>query len=188
MNAAFVIMLLLSMALSALRGGMGALAQALAQAGDAALSTALSLCGGFMFFGGLIALFERAGLSALLARAMRRPLAWLLGRDTAPETLEAAAMNLSANMLGLGNAATPLGLKAGRLMNAAGDMRASSALCMFLVINATSVQLFPSTVVALRYAAGSENATAIVWPSLAASCVSTAVGIALCKLLERRKR
>ena len=102
--------------------------------------------------------------------------------------MEAITLNLSANMLGIGNAATPMGMRAARLLTPTAASTPSPALCMLLVINATSVQLLPSSVIALRNAAGSGMADAVVLPGLAASAVSTAVGIALCKLLQKREK
>ena len=93
-------------------------------------------------------------------------------------------MNLTANLLGLGNAATPMGIEAARRMGK-GNGTASNALCLFLVINASSVQIFPASVIALRAAAGSADPARIVLPALIATGVSTIVGIASCKCAER---
>ena len=99
-------------------------------------------------------------------------------------------MNMTANLLGLGNAATPMGLRAMRLLaeeESAGDA-ATDAMCMFLVINASSLQLFPSTVISLRAAAGSASPASIVLPSLFSTAISTAVGVLACALLSRLTR
>ena len=91
-------------------------------------------------------------------------------------------------MLGLGNAATPAGLRAMRLLRdeeRAGDA-ATDAMCMFLVLNASSLQLFPSTVVSLRAAAGAANPASIVLPTLCATAVSTLTGGLACAALARR--
>ena len=98
-------------------------------------------------------------------------------------------MNLSMNMLGLGNAATPQGMEAMRLM----EEERKKAPCvehdmyMLLILNATSIQLSPTTVLALRAAAGSADAGAIVLPSLVCTAVSTAVGAVLGLICRRRR-
>lgn len=188
MNAAFLIMVLSAFVYAALHGNLSALGGAAIQAGGDALQTALSMLGGFMLFGGIIKLLERAGAVNALVRCLKRPLKRLFGLQASDEALGAVAMNLSANMLGMGNAATPMGLRAARLLQPQNQQRASAALCMLLVINATSVQVCPSTVVALRYAAGSAAPECIVLPTLLASAASTLVGVVCCFLVERKKQ
>jgi len=117
-------------------------------------------------------------LSRLLSPGLQR----LMGPSLPDTALDYVTMNLTANMLGLGNAATPMGMKAAQAM-AQGET-ATNALCLFLVINASSVQLLPSTVISLRAAAGSASPGAIVLPTLAATLVSTLAGILSCKLWE----
>ena len=103
----------------------------------------------------------------------------------APDALEPVLLNLSANLLGMGNAATPMGIEAARRMGGSSG-GASNALCLFLVINSSSVQLLPATVIALRAAEGSADPGCITLPALAATAISTAVGIAACKIAEAR--
>ncbi|MCL2544775.1 MAG: hypothetical protein FWE77_02520 [Clostridia bacterium] len=155
-----------------------------------AVSLALRLAGGFAFWNGLIAILEDSGLARSLARSLAKPLARLFpGVPMAGEAGQAMAMNLVANLLGLGNAATPEGLKAMRLLGKEKqDGVATDAMCMFLVINASSVQLLPTSVIALRAAAGSAAPASILLPTLLATAVSTAVGIAACTLLAGRGR
>lgn len=147
------------------------------------LETGAGLAGGFCVFCGLMNLLDASGMVEKVGRLLRRPLGWLLGPGQ-EEALPYVTMNLAANMLGLGNAATPLGLQAARRL-AAGE-RASNALCMFLVINASSVQLFPSTVIALRQLHGAARPEAVVLPALGASALSTLCGIWLCKRMEKK--
>lgn len=99
-------------------------------------------------------------------------------------------MNLSANMLGLGNAATPMGIKAMNQLSLENGNRdtANRAMCMFLVINASSVQLFPGTVITLRMVMHSQNPGAVILPTLIATAASSAAGIACCLLLQGRGR
>lgn len=102
----------------------------------------------------------------------------------------AMVMNMAANMMGLGNAATPLGLKAMEELQKLNQYkdRASNAMCTFLVINTSSIQLIPTTVIALRMSTGSSNPTEIIGTSLIATTVSTVVGLISVKLLEKGGR
>lgn len=152
-----------------------------------AVSLSIRLAGGFALWNGMLAILEKSGALRALTRALSPVLRCLFrGVPADSPAQEAMAMNMAANMLGLGNAATPMGLRAMRLLPREADAaRASDAMCMFLVVNASSIQLFPSSVIALRAAAGSAEPASIVLPSLLATTVSTAVGIAACKALER---
>jgi spore maturation protein A len=131
---------------------------------------------------------EESGLVAKVASAVR-PLTTRLFPDVPPDhpAMGAMVMNISANMLGLSNAATPLGLKAmeelNKLSTKAGT--ATDAMCTFLVINTSSVQLIPATVIALRSAAGSNNPTEILGPVIVATTVNTVVGIITVRLLSK---
>lgn len=157
---------------------------ALLQGGQEAVKTAFSLAGSFGIFCGLMNILSRSGVLHFLTRFLKKPLRFLLGEGK-EKALPHVAMNLAANMLGLGNAATPAGLKAAKLL-AEGE-RAGHALCMFLVINASSVQLIPTTVVALRAAHGAANPEAVILPGLLSTALSTLVGILSCKWMERRR-
>lgn len=188
MNAVFCIMIAAAFGYAAIGGNLDAVAHAAVQAGGDALQTALGLLGGFMLFGGVMKLLEEAGTVRALVCWLKRPLRWVFGSQAGEDALGATALNLSANMLGMGNAATPMGLRAARLLQPAGQIAASAPLCMLLVINATSVQLYPSSVIAMRYAAGSAAPETIVLPTLVASTSATAVGMAVCWLCERKRR
>ena len=188
MNAVFCIMIAAAFGYAAIGGNLDAVARAALQAGGDALQTVLGLLGGFMLFGGVMKLLEEAGTVRALVRWLKRPLRWVFGSQAGEDALGATALNLSANMLGMVNAATPMGLRAARLLQPAGQIAASAPLCMLLVINATSVQLYPSSVIAMRYAAGSAAPETIVLPTLVASTSATAVGMAVCWLCERKRR
>ena len=171
----------------------GEISGTLLRAAMEAVSLAIRLAGGFAFWSGLIAIVEDSGLARSLARLLAKLVARLFpGVSTAGnagEVREAIAMNLTANLLGLGNAATPAGLKAMRLLGQGEHSgTATDAMCMFLVLNASSVQLLPTGVIALRAAAGSAAPASILLPTLLATAVSTTVGVASCLLLARRRR
>ena len=160
-------------------------ASAMLDGAGEAVQTALALAGAYGFFCGMLGIVRKAGTAERMGRALSPLLVQLFGSGLPPEALEPVTMNLTANLLGLGNAATPMGIEAARRMaGKAGE--ASDALCLFLVINASSVQLLPTTVIALRAAAGSVSPGCVALPTLAATAVSTAVGILCCKGMEKR--
>ena len=153
-----------------------------------AISLAMKLAGGFALWSGMLHIVEKSGAIRGLTRILSPALSKLFPDVTDENPArEAMAMNMAANMLGLGNAATPMGLRAVRLLSEqrSGEAAATDAICMFLVINASSLQLFPTTVIALRAAAGSVSPTSILLPTLASTAISTGAGIAACLLLSK---
>ncbi len=182
LNVFLCVSVLLSLAWGAARGALDRTVGGMLTAAGDAVTTAIALAGGFALFCGLIEILSRAGAAKALAGALRPALKRLMGAMP-PAAEESVTMNIVSNMLGLGNAATPMGVKASKLL--ADDGRAGNALCMFLVLNCSSVQLVPSTVIALRAASGSSDPAAIMLPSLIATAVSTVVGVAACKAMER---
>lgn len=153
-----------------------------------AVELAIGLIGIMALWLGVMKIAEQSGLVTRIA-AMVRPLTTRLFPDVPPDhpAMGAMIMNISANMLGLSNAATPLGLKAMEELNKLNRKvgTATDAMCTFLVINTSSVQLIPATVIALRAAAGSSNPTEILGPVIVATTVNTLVGIVTVKLLAR---
>lgn len=144
-----------------------------------AIQVSLQLLAGYLFFCGMISVVNKLKIQQNLCRLFQPVMKRLFGRETDKTALEAVGMNLSANLLGLGNAATPYGMKAAQLLDGAAGGGNRHGLYMLLIINATSIQLLPTTVLTLRIGAGSAVPNAIVLPSLAATAVSTGVGVLL---------
>ncbi len=165
-------------------GNAGEVVSAMLKAAEEAVQTALALAGAYAFFCGMLGIVREAGAAERLGKALSPLLKRLFGSSLPQDALEPVTMNLTANLLGLGNAATPMGIEAAKRMGK-GAAEASNALCLFLVVNASSVQLFPATVIALRAAAGSMNPGSVALPTLVATGVSTAVGVLCCKCAER---
>jgi spore maturation protein A len=153
-----------------------------------AVELAIGLIGIMALWLGVMKIAEQSGLVAKLAAAVR-PVTTRLFPDVPPDhpAMGAMIMNISANMLGLANAATPLGLKAmeelNKLNKKAGT--ATDAMCTFLVINTSNIQIIPATVIALRAAAGSANPTEILGPVVFATAVAMVAGITTVKLLAK---
>lgn len=152
-----------------------------------ALSLTFQLGAGYLLFCGLLEIAREAGVHRGLERIIRPIMRWLTPHVREKETHQAVALNLSMNMLGLGNAATPLGMEAVRRMDAeaAHCPGARQDLYMLLVLNATSIQLFPTTVLTLRRAAGSADVNAVLVPTLLCTVISTAVGAGLAMLCQK---
>ena len=153
-----------------------------------AVTIALALIGIMALWLGVMRLAERAGLVQRIARALR-PVMTRLFPDVAAEhpAMGSMLMNMAANMLGLGNAATPLGLRAMRDLETLNRQPgvATNAMCTFLAINTSSVQLIPTTAIAILAASGSTRPTAIVGTALLATLCAATVAIISVKTFER---
>lgn len=147
-----------------------------------AISVTLKLASGYLFFCGLMNIVNNLKTLQILERKLRPLLNIMFGKQITPKTAEAVSMNIAANLLGLGNAATPSGIAAARLLDNEGKRH---ALYMLLILNATSIQLIPTTVLTLRIAAGSIKPSIILLPTLLTTAVSTFVGCTLGLLCRR---
>lgn len=152
-------------------------------ASSEAFKLAIELCAVYAVWLGVLELVEESGLSQKLAKLLRPFIRWLF-KIKDPEAEKMIALNMSANMLGLGNAATPMGIKAmQRLDNGSGI--ATHAIIMLIVLNATSIQLLPSTIIGLRSAAGSTSPADIILPTLISTACTFLLGILLVKLFGK---
>jgi len=134
---------------------------------------------------GLMQVWEDSGVTRGISKLIR-PVAKALFKTDDEEALSCISMNVSANMLGIGGAATPYGIRAAKALDKTKNAEFSS--CMLFVVNATSVQLIPTSVIGIRAALGSGNPTDILIPTLLSTAVSTGVGIALTFLFLRDKK
>jgi spore maturation protein A len=137
---------------------------------------------------GIMKIAEAAGLVLLLAKIVK-PIMIRLFPDVPPDhpAIGAMVMNMTANFLGLSNAATPLGLKAMEELNKLNPHMgtATNAMCMFLTINTTALTLVPATVIAIRLTLGSANPTDIIMPTFLATLVSLILGVMFTRFIQR---
>ncbi len=155
---------------------------------QSAVELSLSMAGILCLWSGVMEVLNVCGLSARLSRAFRPLLRRLLPRSSRdPETLAAISANVSANLLGLGNAATPLGIQAARRMARGCGGTASDELCLLVVLNTASIQLLPTTVASLRSAYGSTAPFDILPAVWITSLASVTAGVLTARLLSRRK-
>jgi spore maturation protein SpmA len=179
--------------LAVLLGGFSGQLQAVTNAAfeackTAVMALALPLAGVMALWLGLMKIAEKAGLVSVLASALRPVLRWLFPDVPANHpAMGSMVMNMAANMLGLNNAATPLGLRAMQDLEKLNPRpgTATNAMCTFLAINTSSIQLIPATTVAILAAAGSKNPTIIIGTAFFATCCSTLAGIIAVKAFER---
>ena len=177
-------------ALSILCGLAGGRAEAVTAAAlegaQGAVELCISMAGMLCLWMGVMEIMRRSGLTEKLSRLLRPVLRLLFPQEAGDRAvMDSISANISANLLGLGNAATPLGIEAVRRMGRKSPGTASDAMCMLVVCNTASIQLFPTTVAAVRAAAGSRAPFDILPAVWLASALSVAVGIAACKLLAR---
>ena len=145
----------LSLLFGCATGQLSAVSAAALTGAQSAVELCLSMAGAICLWSGVMTLMDRCGLSGKLAGLLRPLLRRILpnaSRDS--ETLAALSANVSANLLGLGNAATPLGIRAATRMAQGCDGVASDELCRLVVLNTASIQLLPTTVAAVRSAHG----------------------------------
>ena len=182
-------MVALSLACGALTGNLGALGGAALEGARSAVELCVSMAGVMCLWTGVMEVLKRSGATALLARAFHPLLRRLFPRASRDaETLAALSANLSANLLGLGNAATPLGIRAARAMARGSGGTASDELCLFVVLNTASIQLRPTTVAGVRAALGAGDPFDILPAVWLASLGSVLAGVAAARLLARVRR
>lgn len=173
--------------LCGLATGQGDLVAAAAVEGaQAAVELCVSIAGMLCLWTGVMEIMRRSGLAEGLSRLLRPVLSALFPQVSKDRgVMDSISANVSANLLGLGNAATPLGIEAVRRMERKSPGTASDAMCMLVVCNTASIQLIPTTVASVRAAAGSSSPFDILPAVWLASALSVGVGIAACKLFAR---
>jgi len=188
MSVVWVTLLAASVLAAAVNGKMGDLTAAIAASAQSAVTLSLGLVGVLALWLGLVRVAEAAGVLRAIARAARPALRRLFP-EVPPEhpAMAAIVMNVAANLLGLGNAATPFGLEAMRRLEELNRHpgTATDAQVLFCAINTASLQIIPATVIALRAAAGARDPTDVIAPVVLASACSVAVAVVAAKGLAR---
>ncbi len=191
MNHLFPIFIFLSAIISIITNKTDTAAEALLNGGTEAIELSITLLGAICLWGGFMNIARASGLTKIISRVLSPLLCSLMpSLKSNSAAKEYVSMNVVSNLLGLGNAATPLGISAMRSLN---DGRisdtATNDMITFVVLNTASIQLIPSTLSVLRSQAGSHTPLDIlpcVWVS---SLISVSVGIGICKIFstERKK-
>lgn len=200
MNYIWAFMMLGGIAYAACNGTLPSVTDAALDAAKEAITLCITMLGVMSFWVGLMRIAEKSGLVKRMTQAMQKVLRFLFPHIPKGHSANAyIATNCIANILGLGWAATPAGLKAMEALENLqkerrdkGETRykkeeASDEMCTFLVLNISSLQLIPVTIIAYRSQYGSVNPTRIVGPAILATLISTLAGILFCKIKCRKK-
>lgn len=190
MNKVWPVLIIFSFFSALLKGNMSALSLSVIEGGQNAVELLLRLVAMLCLWGGIMEIADRSGITRALSSLMS-PLIKLLFPRLKNESYvrEAISMNITANVLGLGNAATPLGLEAMRRLKTVspyGDT-ASDEMVIFVVMNTAAMHIIPTTVATLRGQYGSENPMEIMPASILTSFCALTVAVSAAKLLNRRK-
>lgn len=188
LNYLWAFMILIGVIFGAFTGRMGEVTDAAIESSKEAVSICIMLAGVISMWTGLMKIAEKAGLIKGLTRKMRPILRFLFPKVPNDHPAQKyIATNIIANMLGLGWGATPPGLKAMEKLQELNKDKdtASTAMCTFLIINISSVQLISVNILAYRAKYGSENPAEIIGPSILATLISTLVGIIFVKIMMK---
>jgi spore maturation protein A len=188
LNYIWLALVILAVVLGGINGKVDEVTKAAIDSASASVTIALGLIGVMALWLGIMKIAENSGLMTLVARAIA-PVMRRLFPEVPPDhpAMGSMLMNIAANMLGLSNAATPLGLKAMEDLNRLNlhPGIASNAMCMFLTINTAGIQLVPASMIGILASAGSRDPTAIIGTTLAATATALVAGITTAKLLEK---
>ncbi|MDI3317401.1 MAG: nucleoside recognition domain-containing protein [Bacillota bacterium] len=191
LNLVWLLLIVSGVAVAALRGQVDVVTDAAMTSASGAVETAIALAGVMVLWLGLSRIAERSGLIEALARAMR-PLLRPLFPGVPPDhpAMGAMMMNIGANLLGLGSAATPFGLRAMKELDTLNPEKgtATDAMITFLVLNTGGLSLVPAMMIGLRAQAGSKNPAEIVGATLIVSLAATLAGLAADALLRSADR
>lgn len=156
----------------------------LSSAGNKAVKLCLELCAVYAVWTGIFNILSKTKISKWLNKLLSPVVNFIFGKNTlSNESKQLVSMNMSANILGMNGAATPLGIKAIDSMNKDNKTgKATFPMIMLVVICCTSIQILPTSIIGMMTSAGSKNPSAIILPSIIAGLCSTAIGIILVKM------
>jgi spore maturation protein A len=188
LNYIWLSMIILAVVLGGVNGKINEVTKAAIDSAAGAVTIALGLIGTMALWLGLVKIAEDSGLMSLLAKAIA-PIMKRLFPDVPPghPAMGSMTMNIAANMLGLSNAATPLGLKAMEDLETLNKHPgiATNAMCVFLTINTAGLQIIPATMIGIMASAGSKDPAVIIGTTITASCSALIIGVATAKVLEK---
>ncbi len=181
MNFVFAFSFIISVSILLFINPNGVLS-AMLSGGQKAFDLTLKLAVIYAVWLGIFEIMEKSGLSSLIAKKLK-PLNKLLFGKTSDTASSYMSLNIASNMLGISGATTPMGIKA---INELEKENNTYAITVFFVINATSIQLIPTSVMSLRTSLGSINPSDIILPTILATAISTLIGLILVKIFVKR--
>lgn len=156
-------------------------------ASNKALALSFELCTIYAIWIGIFSILEQTGITKLIAKLLSPIINIIFGKNTlSAESKKLVTLNMSANLLGMNGAATPLGIKAIESMGK-NETRATFPMIMLTVISCTSIQLLPTSIMGLMSNAGSTNSSSIILPSIVGSILSTSIAIIIVKVIHTIK-
>lgn len=187
MNYLLPVLVVFSLFCAIATGKIGELSSAVVNGGTDAISLAIKLTGVICLWNGLTAIAQKSGLTALICKILSPILTILFPKLKDKKAKERIAMNITANFLGLGNAATPLGLEAMNRLQQINPSpeKASNDMVRFVVINSAAIHLVPTTIALLRSEYGSSSPMEILAPALITSIIALSIGILMTNLLKK---
>ena len=162
-------------------------ASALSAGANSAVKLSLELAAIYAVWSGILKILEETGFSNLLCKILSPVVDFLFGKTMTPEAKQFVSLNMSANILGMGGIATPMGIRAIEAMD---DKKpfATTQMIMLVVLSSTSLQLIPTSVIGLLSSHGANSPSSIILPSIIASFASTATGVLLVKVFSSQKK
>ena len=187
LNTIWFFMIMASILYALCSGNISALSDAFMDGAQSAVELSIFLLGGMCAWLGILKIAEKGGFTRVLARALSRPINFLFPEYKDDEEIKGKiCMNISANLLGLGNAATPLGISAMKLMDQKNtDSKPTKGMILFVVINTASLQIIPVNMASMRASAGSSVPFSIVPHVWITSLAALIACIIYCKINER---
>ncbi len=188
MNYIWISIIFFSIIISLFNGTINEVSNSILTSGNTAVELCFSLLGTFCLWNGVMNVAEKSGLSQILSKIMSPILCKLFkGLDRNSDAIMPISLNITSNLLGLSNAATPIGIEAMKKLskdNAKKEI-ASNNMVLFVVMNSAALRLIPTTVAAIRSNHNSINPLEIILPAIVTSVCALTVGITMVKILER---
>lgn len=188
MNYIWAVLIIFSVIASFFLGTSTELSSGIITSGNTAVDLCITLLGTFCLWNGLMNIAEKSGLTKIISKIMSPIICRLFkGMRQDDPALQPICLNITSNLLGLSNAATPIGIEAMKRLSANnnGKTTPSNNMVLFVVMNSAALRLIPSTVAAIRAENGSKNALEIVLPAIITSIIALTVGITMTKITER---
>ncbi|MCB2306451.1 spore maturation protein [Clostridium estertheticum] len=187
-NIIWFLILSLGIVIGMLTGKGEIVSKALVSSTTSSVELVMGLVGMMCLWCGIMKIAQKSGLTDKLAKVLR-PILKMIFKETSKsnKVMSSITMNLTANMMGLSNAATPFGIKAMeemQKMNIEKDT-ASNDMALFLVLNATCIQFLPTTVISIRAAYNSQNPAIIIIPAIITTGVASVLGVVYCRILQK---
>ena len=188
MNKIWVFMIISSMVMTCF-SSPGSIVSTMMSAAKTGVTMSIEFIGIYAVWMGIMQVMDDCKLSHKLSNFLSRPVRKIFGQ-TNKETEKNICLNIASNIIGIGSAATPYGIKAMKGLDN-GDNYASRAMIMLVVINSTGIQLLPTTVIGMRAMAGSVSPSCILWPTIVATFLPTILGVllvvSLCNKTKKQK-